>query len=252
MNIPDELLAAYLDGELNAAERARVEQAIAQDKRIAQRVAKERASRARSRGALDAEHQAPMPQRLAHIGRSVAGHSTAQVIDLARVRAERKRRSERTRTAFSRRIGLAAGLAGGVLLGVLAARLSPSSALTEYQGGALLARGALADALNEQLATSPSSSNAVRVGLSFKSRTGSYCRTFSVHDSQPLAGLACREQNHWRVWTLDATAPRGTTVRVSRGAAGLPPALAQAVSERISGAPLDSQAELSARRSGWR
>jgi hypothetical protein len=252
MKIPDELLAAYLDGELQGAERARIEQALQQDKRLAQRLSKQRALRARSR--LDAQqHQEPMSQRLTHFGRSITGTGSAQVIDLARVRAERKRRSERSRNTLSRRILLlATGVFGGMVFGVLIARFSRSGGLTEYRDGALLARGVLADALSEQLAASPASGSVVRIGLSFKTRTGGYCRTFSVRDTQTLAGLACHEQNQWRVWTLDANAPRTTTVRTTRSAAGLPPALAQAVNDRISGAPLDSQAEISARRSGWR
>jgi hypothetical protein len=252
MNIPDELLAAYLDGELEGAERARVEQAIHQDKRVAQRLAQHRALRGRLRGTLDGRRQEPVSQRFMHSTRSLAATGSAQVIDLARVRAERKRRGERTRNALSRRIALIAGIAGGLLLGIVRDRLAPDSALTQYRDGALFARGALADALDEQLTLSPAVGTAVHVDMSFKAKDGNYCRTFSVRDAHALAGLACRQQGQWRVWTLDGSAPRSSGARALHSNAALPPALAQAVSQRISGSPLDAQAELSARRSGWR
>ena len=45
MKIPDDLLSAFVNGELDGAERQRIEQAIAHDRRIAQRVARHRALR---------------------------------------------------------------------------------------------------------------------------------------------------------------------------------------------------------------
>jgi hypothetical protein len=252
MNIPDELLAAYVDGELEGAERARIEQAIQHDARLAQRVAQHRAKR-RARGVLDGARQQPVPQRLAQAVRSVGTSGSAPVIDLARVRAERKRRAERHLGLLPRRIALlVAGIVGGLLLGIVIDRLTPNGALTQYRDGALFARGALADALNEQVASSPLAGSAVRVGLSFKAKSGNYCRTFSVRDAHALAGLACYEQQQWRVWTLDASESRDGSVRGAQRASGLPPAIAQAVNERISGTPLDARAEIDARRSGWR
>jgi hypothetical protein len=252
MNIPDELLAAYVSGELQGAERARIEQAIQYDARLAQRVAQQRARRARAPSALDEARQESV--RLVQPIRSAAATGSAQVIDLARVRAERKRRSERARGVLSRRLALVAGIAGGLLIGVVIDRLAPDGALTQYRDGALFAHGALADALNEQLTLSPVAGNTVHVGMSFRAKRGNYCRTFSVRDTHALAGLACREKDQWRVWTLVASEARsGRTVgSVGTSAAGLPAAVVQAVDERISGSPLDAQSELSARRSGWR
>jgi len=262
MNIPDEQLAAYVDGELEGAERVRIEQAILHDARIARRVAHYRALRARKRTRFDGALHEPLPQRLFQTGRSAPSASTAQIIDLARVRAERKRRTERHRFLQSHRIAIAASLVGGLLMGMLAERLISTEPLTVYHDGALVARGVLAQALDNQLAASPVPGSRVHVGLSFKARSGNYCRTFSVTDEQALAGLACHASGQWRVWTLIGTGSgsagggaadgsgAGTGMAAS-SSVSTPPGLMQAVRQRISGAPLDAQAEARARASDW-
>lgn len=252
MNIPDELLAAYVDGELQGAERARVEHAIAHDARVAQRVAHYRAMRARMRGYDSALHE-PMPQRLLQVARSAARPASAQVIDLARVRAERKRRNERRRLLQPQRIAIAASLLGGLLVGALVERLASTPGVTEYRDGALLARGALADALSNQLADDSPPGGSFHVGMSFRAKSGDYCRTFSSTDSRSLAGLACHEQDHWQILTLADSPPR-TAQRPDprRVAWSLSPLVLQTVREHMSGEPLDAAAEARARGSDWR
>ncbi len=255
MNIPDELLAAYVDGELEGAERARIEQAILQDTRVAQRVAHYRAQRSRMRNRFDKALHEPMSQRLLQTGRASTPTTTAQIIDLARVRAERKRRAERHRFLQSHRIAIAASLIGGLLMGMLGERLLSTDALTDYHNGALIARGVLAQALDNQLASSPVPGSQIHVGMSFKTKTGNFCRTFSVTDDHGLAGLACHEQAQWRVLTLvgtGTTSADGTAAGVRMAASASTPVLMQAVRQRIAGAPLDAQAEARARGSDWR
>ncbi len=255
MNIPDELLAAYVDGQLKGAERARVEQAIAQDARLAQRVAQYRASRGRLRGVFDGALHEPMPQRLIQVARTASRPTTAQVIDLARVRAERKRRNEHHRILPPYRIALAACVLGGLLVGAVAERLVNSGGLTEYRDGeGLVASGALADALSNQLADSPTPGSEIHVGLSFKSKDGNYCRTFAT-GGHGVAGLACHEQEHWRVLTLVSTPSPAVGVgepAAHRVASSYSPLLMQVVRERIRGEPLDATAEAKARGSDWR
>jgi len=252
MDIPDEQLAAYLNGELQGSERALIEQAIQSDARLARRVAQFRARRAREPGGLQALRQETISRRALQTGRSVAASGSAQVIDLARVRAERKKRTEHNRLRLSRRVAAAGSLAVGLLLGLLVERLLPDATLTQYRDGALFAHGALADALDGQLGSTPLLGSSVQVGLSYRGKEGHYCRTFFVREVHALSGLACREQQHWRVWTLEGADGRSGNVHLARGAAALPPAVVQAVGERTSGKPLDAQDELSAQRRGWR
>lgn len=252
MHIPEELLAAYVDGELEGAERARVEQAIAEDARLARRVAQQRARRARLRGASDGALPGPAPQRLTQSARPAALPARAQIIDLARVRTERARRGAVHRSPVSRRIAITASLVAGLLAGGLIGQFSTGSALTELHDGTLLARGALAHALDEQFAGGPAAGGAVRVGLTFRAKSGQYCRIFAIDGRRALAGLACREPAHWRVLMLLAAEPASVDVQHLRtGNAGLPPMLLQAVNERTSGEPLDARAESRARAGGW-
>lgn len=254
MTISDETLAAYIDGELDGAERARIEQAIAEDAQLAQRVAQQRALRDRLRGAYNGVLHEVVPQRLARAVKLGAPAGPAQVIDLARVRAERTRRANGQRQLKVRRYSIAASLAVGLMAGALIQRLAAPGAVTELHDGALLARGALAQALNEQLASSALPGAPVRVLVTFRSRGGNYCRTFALSGGRALVGLACREQDQWQLLNLMAAeggGAAGNAQNLRVATSTLPPALLQAVSEHISGDPLNPAAEAKARNSGW-
>jgi len=263
MTIPDELLAAYVDGELKGVDRARVERAIAHDTRIAQRVAHYRAMRSRMRGGFDSALHEPMPQRMLHVARSASRPATAQVIDLARVRAERRRRNERPRLLQPHRLAIAVSILGGLLMGGVIERLWSESngagaAVSEYRDGALVARGALADTLSNQLTDASVPGTRFHVGMSFRAKAGNYCRTFSATDNPSLAGLACHEQDQWRILTMVGSQPAtaglssANAASAHRVAWNLSPLLLQTVRDHISGEPLDPQAEEKARGADWR
>ena len=254
-DIPDELLAAYVDGELDGPEHARMEQAIALDARLAQRVARHRALRGRLRKAFDGALSETVPQRLVNAARMPAS-GPAQIIDLARVRAARARRPEKPPIQIPRRtvITIAASLLIGLGAGLLIETMITASSLTEYRHGSLLASGSLNRALNEQLASAAPVPGAVRIGLSFRARSGGYCRTFVIDNSRALAGLACREQQQWRILTLlgtDSAGSPGNPQAYRMASSAMPPPLLQAVNEHISGEPLDASAEAKARRNNW-
>jgi hypothetical protein len=118
----------------------------------------------------------------------------------------------------------------------------------------MVASGLLNRSLNEQVAGVTPSSTAVRVGQSFHARTGGYCRIFTLDNSHALTGLACREQQHWRVLTLLSTevAGSGGSAQLFRlSSSTLPAPLLAVVNERTSGEALDAAAESKARRSDW-
>jgi len=257
--IPDDLLAAYVDGELDEAERLRVEQAIARDAKLAQRVAQQRALRSRLRNAFEGVLHEPVPQRLVNAARGEGSAGPAQIIDLARVRAQRARRAERRRPPIPRRAAtaIAASLLVGLGSGLLIEHLVVGSGPTEYRNGALLASGPLDRALNEQLASAPPpASSAVRIGLSFQARTGGYCRTFTLDEARSMAGLACRQQDRWRIITLIGNEAPGSAGAATQGfrmaGSSVPALLRQAVSEHTTGDALDANAEAKARLAGWR
>jgi anti-sigma factor RsiW len=253
-NIPDDVVIAYVNDELEGAERARVEQAIARDAILAQRVAQQRALRERQRGALSGALNESLARRLMHARKLSAPSGPAQVIDLARARAARARRTEPRRVPITRRGTIAASLGIGLCVGLLIEYLFSGSAPTEYRDGALLARGALERALNQELSSAAPPAGAARIGLSFRSRSGAYCRTFELEGSHALTGLACREQAQWRIAAavaVDANRSPASTQPRRAASVALPAPLQQAVNERISGEPLDAAAETLARNKGW-
>ena len=87
----------------------------------------------------------------------------------------------------------------------------------------------------------------MRVGMTFRSRDGAICRSFSDSGS---SGLACRDGDAWRIEGLLA-APQAQAGDY-RMAAGQDPRLAALIDERIAGEPYDAAAEKAARDAGWR
>jgi hypothetical protein len=200
MKIPDEMLSAFVNGELDGAERQRVELAIARDRRVAQRVAKQRANRSRPRTALD-EALRPSPDLRRDPARRLYPGS-AQIIDLAQVRITREHTPRRRRPPIGPRVLIMASLAIGGATGALLAWLGAADTLTHFQDGKLLARGALSRALNEQIVGETPTAGKVRVTSTYRTREGTYCRAFMVSGPQTLAGMACRSQGNWQVQTL--------------------------------------------------
>jgi hypothetical protein len=88
----------------------------------------------------------------------------------------------------------------------------------------------------------------VSIGLSFETRGGGYCRSFSLPGSQ-TTGLACRENGEWRIPATAASNSARSDMHQAAGA--IPPAILAAIEARISGDPLDAAGEASAARDGW-
>jgi hypothetical protein len=147
---------------------------------------------------------------------------------------------------------IAASILVGSIAGLLTAQWQAGSDLTTFKDGRLVAHGALATALDQQLASAVPADASVHVGLSFKARSGRYCRTFDIAGTEGSAGLACYDQPHWQVVTLiGKPVKQGADPAYRMAGSDIPPLLLQSVSENISGEPLDAQAEVRARDAGW-
>lgn len=247
MKITDEQLMAYADGELDAAAAAGVEAAIAADPALAEAVARHRALRRRLREAFAPALDEPVPEHLmarvrAPAAAPVAASGAAPAAEVVPLRPRR-------RWALPEWAGMAAALALGVALSQ--AFLAPAPAdLRTVAGGALRADGALAQALDRQLAAESTPADRIAIGLSFRDGSGAYCRSFVLRDRRPLAGLACRADDGWHVpITSEAEADTG---ELRQAAASLPPAVLLAVETRLAGDTLDAEAERRARDAGWR
>ena len=251
MTISDELLMAYVDGELDAQARSEVERAIESDPEVARRVSRQRALRDKLRAAFDGVLSEPVPDRLVAAARE--GNQEAGVTDLAQTRADRAAAQRaRRRWSWPEWSAIAASVVLGAVIGHLALSQRDIVPFTTADGR-LVARGGLADALTNQLASTQSADSTTRIGVSFRSKTGQYCRTFVTHAGGGLAGLACRESNGWTLEGLArAPAESGGTETYATAGSSLPTAVLQTLQEQIAGEPLDATAEAAAQKSGWR
>ena len=244
MRYDDETLMAYADGELDEAQRAAIAAAIKQDPELARRVERHRALRAEVAGAYATVMDQPVPERLL----AAAG---ARATDRERRPAEVLQFPTRATPPAARRWGVPqwAGMAASLLLGVLLSwRLfAPGDEmLMASEGGALVARGALASALDQQLAGTQRDTDPVLVGISFRAQDGGYCRSFTLREAA-TAGLACRVDGEWNI-AVTSDAPASGDLRQAQSP---PSAVLQAIEGRISGEPLDAAGEEAALRAGW-
>jgi hypothetical protein len=139
-------------------------------------------------------------------------------------------------------VAMAACLAVGVIGGRMT--LSPPRPVV---GAELSTRTELARTLDRGLAAD---AGEIRIGLTFRDRTGRYCRTFQSGPDQ-LAGLACRGDAAWRLLTATAWAP-GSSPTYRTAASETPPAVLAAVDQTIRGETFDASQERAARDAGWR
>jgi anti-sigma-K factor RskA len=247
----DDMLMAYVDGELSAEDRARVEAEMHADPGVARRVEQHRALRNNLRNAFDGVLREPVPERLVAAAR---GTGAAPVADFAaasaRARESRQASAERAKRRWSWPEWGA--MAASLLIGVIVTRAalhSPDAAPFTSQGGQLVAQGALANALSNQLASTQPRDAAAQVGVSFRAKSGQYCRSFTMRSGDALAGLACREDDAWRIDVL----ARGDSASgdYQQASSALPPAVLSAVEQQIEGEPLDAASESRARQSNW-
>ncbi|MGH8291582.1 MAG: anti-sigma factor family protein [Steroidobacteraceae bacterium] len=246
MRFSDEILMAYADDELDEKTRTAVESAMSTDPEIARRIAQHRALRKRLRSAFDPVLDEPVPPRLIDLARNAQVSSSApkrtQVIPLLRPAAPRP--------SLPQWAALAASLLIGILAGRFAFRTGGPALITTHNGH-LMASGLLAEALTRQLASQQQATQSVQIGVSFRSKSGDYCRTFSTH-APAVAGLACHAADGWRLQVLSGTEAQEVAAGGYRQAASsMPAAVVSTISEEISGEPLDARAEAAARSHNW-
>jgi hypothetical protein len=146
---------------------------------------------------------------------------------------------------------IAASFILGAVVVQVALRAS-GGAPVSMRDGRLVASGVLASALSQQLSGAPPASAAVKIDVSFRSRTSQYCRAFVLEGSSPLAGLACRAGSDWQLKALAAALPSGGSGPYRQAASELPTAVRTEIEAQIAGEPLDANAERVARDRNWK
>ncbi|MGN6375623.1 MAG: anti-sigma factor family protein [Sphingomonas sp.] len=171
---------AYVDGELDDIARRRVERAMAADPALAEAVARDRVLRDRLQARFAPYAEEPPPDRF----RSLLDTNVAPITQSRRLQ----------RRTLAHRWVQGGAIAATLVLGIAIGRQIDAPGLIASRGGALVAHGRLESALDTQLAATQPNDAAIRMGLTFRDRQGSICRTF---DSQVLQGIACRGRGRW-------------------------------------------------------
>ena len=251
MNYPDETLMAYADGELDEPLRSEVERAVRADPALAAIVEGHRALRRDVFGAYAGVVDEPVPPRLQPPAQGPGKVLSFDAARAAKLRAQAPQPAPVP--ALPRAWPQWGALAATLVVGVLAGSLwfdgtgADAGFMTADAGGRLVARGQLDGALSRQLASDPATASPVRIGVSFATRDGGYCRSFQVGAS---AGLACRDGEAWRIPVLKQAPAAAGDYR--QAASATPGAVLEAIDERIAGPAFDAAAERKARERGWK
>lgn len=226
MSVTREDLAAYADGELDVLRAAEVAAAIEADPALAEHVRAHHALRERLKAHFAPILQAPVPERLtADLSPKPA------VIDFAAARERRARTLPRW--SWIAAPALAASLALAVFL--------PRGGGGEYAGDALAAT------LDGQLVATQDMGARTRILLSFQDRAGTYCRAFA---GEAHSGIACRDDQGWRLVMHGEGAPGQTSEYRMAGASAAP--VLERAQAMATGAALDAAGEQAAKARGWR
>ncbi|HYD74212.1 MAG TPA: zf-HC2 domain-containing protein [Candidatus Binatia bacterium] len=235
MTIDAATLMAYADGELSAEERAEIERALAADPALRAQLETHQKMRVQLGGAYADILDDPVPERLLSAARGPTPQA-AEVVDLSARREAKAKWSVREWGA------MAASLVGGLVIGLGA--MNTQAPLITVTGDGMSARGTLERALDTQLASDEA--DAVRIGLSFRTEDGGYCRTFELTE-RGTSGIACRDADGWDIPMTAAHGAQGD-IRM----AGASEAVLNVVATMIDGDPLDAEAEAAARDADWR
>jgi hypothetical protein len=232
--VEEEKFFAWLDGELEPEEAARVETEVAASPELSRKAEEHRAMTAGLRSAFAPVTAAPVPERVA------AAVRQDNVVRLDQARAAREQRKTPIWTQLA---ALAATLAVGIFMGNM---LIPGPAgPIQAKDGRLVAGGELEAALYAQLASAPVKPGP-RIGTTYRDKSGEICRTFAQDNA---SGLACRQGGDWRIRGLFQE-PEGQSSDY-RMAASADPRLMDLVDESIAGEPFDAAQEKQAKEMGW-
>jgi hypothetical protein len=221
--LTDDLLSAYIDGELDAAEAARVALALTRDREAVRRLNELRKTDALLHEAFDW----PLPDQAA-----LTEHLAAQMDQPSWL------------SRWAPRLGLAT--AGALAVAVLGFGLGRFGAPRDVRIDPVLgtvAGGQLAQALETQASDE---TGALRIAMTFRAKDGRVCRQFASGAS--LEGLACRDAGQWLLPALatSVTAPVG-----DRAQAGGDP-VDRAVQAVGVAEVIELSQEAALIRSGWR
>ncbi len=199
MTISLEVLGAFVDGELDEQERARIEAAIASNAALAAEVARIRQLSTIVAHSYDGLLAVPVPAALT---KAAQADVPGKVVQLTRQRV-----AIDWQGALAGASAMAAAFAFAMYSGVLQ---SPPS-LIEASHGELVAGERLSDGLDRTASAVPFAveRGQAHISLSFVAASGRPCRQFHAETTEhALDGVACRAGERWHIEVLAASQGR--------------------------------------------
>ncbi len=241
MTFDQEMIMAYVDGECDAVTAKRIEKAMGTDGALAEQIGRERALRDKL-----AAHYAPVaneavPDRLTAMLATAAAAPNVDNSFAAR-KAGQQQAKQRRHIGIAQWGAMAATLALGIVVGQYGLNGSSDAPFTQ-QGNALIASGTLEHALDKQLASAQADDSAFRIGLTFRTKSGTICRSFS---GEAVSGIGCREGRDWK---MVSTLPGGEQNDYRQASSS---AINAVAAELMANGPMDADTERKALESNWK
>jgi len=237
----EELLSAYIDGELHADDAAALVERLASEPALAQRLEALRSGDDALRAVYKSLDEVPLPDGVTKL--LDIGADTAEESNVVTFPARGIRRFANVQFAIAASVVL--------VVGILAIQLMPSGPgmqpVDALVAGQIDAGSEVYDLLERGLSGRPERLGDAAEGqiiLSFESEGGDYCRQLYVTQSErAVHGVACRDASGWR---LEAIAP-GSSVspggQFQTAATATPEAVSAAVEGLIGSNDLLSEEE---------
>jgi hypothetical protein len=251
LEITDELLVAYVDDELDAAQRTMVRSVLDNDPGLCRRADDMRLARDLLREAFPLKPGASVPPSIDAAANRLAeacAHRFSGPPQAVPFRNWRK-------------YAIAAGVVLCVTVGASYLAWRAASAPTRQPVTSVMRvdpntalHGVLESTPSAEVVNVPAEDAAVRAVLTFRSKDGRFCREFEIlAGSGGSTGIACRDHGEWRAEVLVSTAAASSD-GTSYTPAGQSDerAVAEVAERLIRGDPLSAQEEARVLAGGWR
>lgn len=248
LDITDELLVAYVDDELDPAQRALVNAVLASSPALRRRADEMRLSRELLQEAFPLQAEAS-PSAPIETAANRLAEACAQRASPPRVPS-----SKRWKYAIAAGIVLSVALPATYLAWRTGSDPGPVTALTQIGPDtplhAVLESRPSADVFNV-----PAEGAAIRAILTFRAKDGRFCREFEILASggEGSTGIACREDGEWRAEVLigAAAAPSPNSNYYTPASGSEEQAVTEVVDRLIQGDPLSAGEEARLLANGW-
>jgi anti-sigma factor RsiW len=242
MGITDQLLMAYVDGELSPDLAALILSRMDKEPDLLERLEQHQRLRSQLSAAYGPVMGEPLPPDLAALLAREgvgAGPSRAKAAPSFIFRT------------FDSSWPMWAAAAAAAVVGVGVSQAMHMNDPLSLSDGRIVASGSLARSLEHNLAADTSASGA-KIMASFEDRAGRYCRVFEAAVGGHQGGVACKNDGRWAVVALANTAGSEPSSGYRQAASAMPASVVAAVEELQPSSVLTPEQERQARTQQWR